>query len=90
MRLFIDGNVILDVLKKLMLIFRFADLTVNDLSAAASLHWSEFEDAVQRMIAKRIRADYIITRNVRDFSQNLIIALSPAEFLLYVEEKKAL
>lgn len=71
-----------DILKKLLLIFRFADLTANDLSKAASLHWNDFEDAVQCMIAKRIHADYIITRNIGDFNQSPITALSPSEFLL--------
>ena len=70
-----------DVLKKLMLIFKFADLTAEDLSKAASLHWNDFEDAIQSVIAGRIHADHIITRNIRDFDQSRISVLSPAEYL---------
>ena len=71
-----------EVLKKLRLVFRFADLTAGDLTGAAILQWNVFEDAVQSVIAGRIHADYIITRNVKDFDKSGTIALTPAEFLL--------
>ena len=70
-----------DVLKKLSLIFRFADLCVGDLNHAAAMHWSDFEDAVQAVTAERIHADFLITRNVRDFKQSKVPALTPSEFL---------
>lgn len=40
-----------------------------------------FEDAVQSVTAERIHADYIITRNVRDFSRSKVIAFTPDELL---------
>ena len=70
-----------DVLKKLSLIFRFADLCAGDLNHAAAMHWSEFEDAVQAAAAERIHADFLITRNVRDFKQSKVPAFTPSEFL---------
>ncbi len=33
------------------------------------LVWDDFEDAVQSVTAVRVHADYIITRNVRDFTE---------------------
>lgn len=59
-----------EVYQKLSLIFRFADLSVSDLAHAAELNWKDFEDAVQSVTAERVHADYIITRNVRDFAQS--------------------
>ena len=41
----------------------------------------DFEDAVQSVTAERIHADYIITRNVRDFSRSKVIAFTPDELL---------
>ena len=70
-----------NVLQRLGLIFEFADLTSADLSKASSLHWADFEDAVQSVTAERVHANYIITRNVRDFTKSKVMALTPAELL---------
>ena len=66
MRKQLNPEAIEDVYRKLSLIFTFTDLSVSDLTRAAELNWSDFEDAVQSVSAERIHADYIITRNVRD------------------------
>ena len=73
-----------DVLQRLGLIFEFADLTSADVSKAAALHWADFEDAVQSVTAERIHANYIITRNVRDFTKSSVMAFTPAELLARV------
>lgn len=70
-----------EVYQKLSLIFRFADLSVSDLAHAAELNWKDFEDAVQSVTAERIHADYIITRNVRDFAQSKVVVFTPSELL---------
>ena len=63
---------------------QFADLTSADVSKAAALHWADFEDAVQSVTAERIHANYIITRNVRDFTKSSVMAFTPAELLARV------
>jgi predicted nucleic acid-binding protein len=70
-----------EVFQKLNLIFEFADFNSEDLSKAAQLNWKDFEDAVQSVTAERIRADYIITRNVRDFADSRVVAYTPSELL---------
>jgi predicted nucleic acid-binding protein len=70
-----------EVFQKLNLIFEFADFNSEDLSKAAQLKWKDFEDAVQSVTAERIRADYIITRNVRDFADSRVVAYTPSELL---------
>ncbi len=70
-----------EVLKKLSLIFSFAELSGADLLKAAGLHWNDYEDALQAVTAERLRADFIITRNVKDFKQSKVLALTPAELL---------
>ena len=81
MRKQLDPEKIEEVYQKLSLIFEFVDFRVSDLIHAAELHWKDFEDAVQNVTAERIHADYIITRNVRDFSQSKVMAVTPSELL---------
>ena len=81
MRKEMDAQRIEEVLHMLSLIFEFAELNDSDLFRAAALLWPDFEDAVQSVTAERIHADYIITRNVRDFSRSKVIAFTPDELL---------
>lgn len=81
MRKQLDPATIEDIFHKLNLIFDFTDFSVSDLTRAAGLNWKDFEDAVQSVTAERVHADYIITRNIRDFSKSKIIAFTPSELL---------
>jgi predicted nucleic acid-binding protein len=81
MRKELDPEKIEDVLKKLSLIFHFTDLSVADMNIATAMKWDDFEDALQEATAERIHADYIITRNVKDFQGSEIMALTPSELL---------
>lgn len=60
--------------------FHFADLTLSELDEAAKMKWRDFEDAVQSATASRIHADYIITRNAKDFDGNGVRAITPEEY----------
>lgn len=79
MRKELDPKKIEETLKALSLIFEFADFNVSDLTHAAELEWDDFEDAVQSVTAERVHADYIITRNVRDFAKSKVVAFTPSE-----------
>jgi hypothetical protein len=43
--------------------------------------FADIEDCLQTECAKRVNADYIITRNLADFSNSEIPAISPNNFL---------
>ena len=43
--------------------------------------WKDFEDAIQSATAEYVHVDYIITRNIKDFTQSKVMALTPAELL---------
>ena len=60
--------------------FYFIDLTLSDFETAASMKWRDFEDAIQASTAERINADYIITRNTKDFEGSKVKALTPEEY----------
>jgi len=51
------------------------------LQQALALGWGDFEDAVQAVTAARCQADYLLTRNPRDFKQSLVPVITPSEFL---------
>ena len=70
-----------ETLKALSLIFDFTDLTPGILQCAAELEMKDFEDAIQTATAKKINADYIISRNIKDFTASDIAAYTPSEFL---------
>ena len=84
MRKELDADKVSEVLGKLTLIFHFEDLKESDIKNAAEQKWDDYEDAIQAVTAKRIKADYIITRNVRDFKNSKVMALTPTELLARV------
>lgn len=51
-----------------------------DIARAASLEWPDFEDCLVSVAAEKIKADYILTRDVRGFSASKIPACSATEF----------
>lgn len=70
-----------EVFCKLNLIFEFADFSPVVLERAVNMKWKDFEDAVQSATAESVHADYIITRNLKDFTQSKVMAFTPAELL---------
>ena len=81
MRKELDAETIEDVFAKLQLIFHFTELSISDLSKAIALRLDDFEDALQIATASRLKADYIITRNVKDFIGSETPVVTPDEYL---------
>ena len=77
----LDSEAIKRTLDALKLIFKFTELNETDLSDAAALKWNDFEDALQSVTASRIKADCIITRNLKDYINSSVIAFTPSELL---------
>lgn len=81
MRKELDTEKISDILEKLTLIFKIADLKGSDLKNAVRLGFADYEDAVQSVCAQRIGADVIVTRNIKDFSGSKVMAITPSELI---------
>lgn len=81
MRKELDAQKTRDVIEKLQLVFTIADLKFDDIKKALSMNFKDFEDALQSACASRIKADYIITRNIRDFINSKVTAIKPTELL---------
>lgn len=79
MRKELDGDGIKDILEKLSLIFHIVDLKADDLKKAVDLGFQDYEDAIQSACASRIKADYVITRNIKDFAGSKVTAIKPSE-----------
>lgn len=65
-------------------ILLWADIApISKVSAhyARSLHFADFEDAMQAAAAKQANADLIVTRNTKDFIGSPVRAYSPEHFL---------
>ena len=68
-------------LAQLAQLVTFADVAGLDIHTALSRPMADFEDAVVDAVAERNEADYILTRNKKDFAGSVIPAVTPTEFL---------
>ena len=81
MRKELDQKKTRDIIKKLQLIFKVEDLISDDINKAISMDFNDFEDALQSACASRIKADFIITRNIKDYNNSFVKAIRPSELL---------
>jgi len=79
MRKELDAGKIREILTTLTSIFTVADLRESDLMKAADLDFSDYEDALQSVCASRVKANFIVTRNIKDYKNSAIPAIKPAE-----------
>jgi hypothetical protein len=57
-------------------------------NSLANIAFHDFEDCLQMECASEIGADYIITRNIKDYANSSIPAILPSDFLKLLEEVK--
>ena len=79
----------INLLANLFKAFRIASVSETSIHEALDLKWDDFEDCVQYTVGKNICADYIITRNTKDFAKSDIKAVSPEEFLKMITSHNA-
>ena len=69
------------LIRNLLQIVHVSSVSEVDIWATLDSGWEDFEDAVQSATASRIKADCIITRNVKDYKNSAVVAFTPTEFL---------
>ncbi|MCR5126137.1 MAG: PIN domain-containing protein [Treponema sp.] len=74
-------------LSKLFSIVEIFAVDSSDCKNALNSPVDDFEDAVLSECASRNGADYIITRNKKDYAKSSVNSLSPAEFVDFISEK---
>ena len=87
MRKLIGREKTIQNLKLLFSVFETSDIGKSDLLRAIDLEMKDFEDALIAACAKRIKADYILTRNTRDFANSPIHGITPKDFLMLFKGK---
>lgn len=81
MRKELDTEKVKEILERLSLIFEIVDLKADDLKRASTLDFKDYEDAIQSTQASRIKANYIITRNIKDYNKSKVTAIKPSELI---------
>ena len=61
--------------------FKVIEINENLLGKALSSEIDDFEDAVIEVSSKEKNAEYILTRNIKDFKKSIINAITPEELL---------
>lgn len=70
-----------ETLSRLMLLVSFSDVLSSDITDALNSEMTDFEDAVVNAVGNRLKADYIITRNTKDFAKAEVSVISPSDYL---------
>lgn len=76
-----NPEAIKNALLGLMEVTDVVDVTKADCIKAFDLLMNDYEDALLAHCAKRVKTDYIITRNAKDFSNSPVNAIVPEDFL---------
>ena len=79
---------IIDSLKILFSVLNIAEVGKNDLFKAMDLDMDDFEDALVSQCAKKVKAEYIVTRNEKHFTNSAVKAISPQDLLNRVSQTK--
>lgn len=61
--------------------------TASDLAEGVASSWPDLEDFLIATNAKHIKADYLITRDKKGFSNSQVQVMSPTEWLALMESK---
>jgi predicted nucleic acid-binding protein len=76
-----DAQSAKEIISKLADNVKIVDVTAVDVKNALASDMPDYEDALLAFCGKRRKADYIVTRNEKDFRQSPVPALSPQAFL---------
>ena len=74
-------DLVRETVQTLLLIVDVANILKSDIISAFSSGVKDYEDAVQASCAGRMKADYIVTRNLKDFKESAVPAISPGKAL---------
>jgi predicted nucleic acid-binding protein len=87
LRKHIDPSLVRETVQTLLLIVDVANVLKSDITSAFSSEMKDYEDAVQSSCAERMKADYIVTRNINDFKKSVVPAILPSAALSIISFK---
>jgi predicted nucleic acid-binding protein len=65
----------------LLQFIKIAPIDQNTIEQALNLDYNDYEDAVQMISAVQCKADYLVTRNVKDYQPALLPVVQPVDLL---------
>lgn len=68
----------------LLQVLDVASIDQSTIEQALSLPYRDFEDAVQMMAAVQCKAEYLVTRNAKDFQPAPLSVIQPSELLALI------
>jgi predicted nucleic acid-binding protein len=68
----------------LLQVLEVATIDQSTIEQALSLPYRDFEDAVQMMAAVQSKAEYLVTRNAKDFQPAPLSVIQPSELLALI------
>jgi predicted nucleic acid-binding protein len=71
----------------LLQFLQIARVDHRTIEQALNLDYRDFEDAVQMIAAVHCKADWLVTRNPKDYKQSLVTVIEPAALLRILETK---
>jgi predicted nucleic acid-binding protein len=71
-------------IKSLLQVFNPATVTGINIRQALELKWNDFEDSLQFIVGENLSADFIVTRNIKDFTSSTIAVVTPAQFIQHI------
>ena len=74
-----------DAIAKLLNAFQIVNVDKNDCVSALDVDTDDYEDALVSICARKVKADFIVTRNPKHFHASPVPAVSPADMLGKVE-----
>lgn len=81
----LDSEKIKEITDRLRLILIVADFRGDDFRKAFTPDFADFGDALQDACAVRVKADYIVTRKVKNYASGSVRAVTPKELLKLIK-----
>jgi hypothetical protein len=72
-------------LTSLLQFLKIAPVDQNTIEQALNLPYRDFEDAVQMISTLQVQADYLVTRNIRDYQPAPMQVIQPVELLAVLQ-----
>jgi predicted nucleic acid-binding protein len=80
-----ENNIALEFIDNLIQIVDILDLNKEIIIKALQSGFQDFEDAIQSETSNLNKIDFIIIRNIKDFSKSEVKAITPKQLLEYIK-----
>lgn len=84
LRKYMDSTKVLDLLKRVTAFIHIVKVDEPIIQEALNGPGRDFEDNIQMACANSVRADYLITRNIKDYLHSFVPAVTPDQYLALI------